>query len=173
MINLNKNKDVKFRLRIDSLPEKNKIDMEFWKENCIDEQILINYPSFLVEENYYETAKIFWESHVRVCTKEAFSSGLYAKEMAETPTVRGQFKQSEALFMILKDVFAIPIKCPWIYDDEIFWRMFKRKFKNNRLNLSIKLSRLVTQNKFNGSLVDRNHNLYHFLSCTPRHLSSL
>lgn len=28
---------------------------------------------------------------------------------------------TEVLFMIMNDVFGIPIKCPWYYDEEIQW----------------------------------------------------
>lgn len=95
--------------------------MDFSKERVDDMPILNNYPFFPVEENYDETSKIYWESHMRQCPREASSSGLSAEEKAETPTVRGQFRQTNVLYKILGDFFEISIKWPWYYDEEIIW----------------------------------------------------
>lgn len=121
MIDLNKNKDEKFGLRKNNLLDKNKVDMDFWKDRVDDMGVLRNYPFFSVEEIYEETGNVYWESHLRVCTREESSSALSAKEKAKTAYVRGQFRQIEVVYMILKYVFAISIKCLWYYDEEIIW----------------------------------------------------
>lgn len=106
---------------MDSLLEKNAMDWDSWKEHVDDMAVLNYYPLFLAKENYDEIAKVFWESHMRVRTRQASSSGLIVEERAAAPTVRGQFWQTEVLYMTLRDVFGIPIKCPWYYDEEIVW----------------------------------------------------
>lgn len=83
MIDVNKNKDGKYRLCPDNLPEKNRVDLDFWKLDTDDQAILINGPLNPPKKMSDEEAQILWTIHMRVCTKQALTSGLSAEEKAD------------------------------------------------------------------------------------------
>lgn len=50
MINYNKNKDGKYRLNLESMPEKNVVERDLLKLDTDDQGILTNYPFFPSED---------------------------------------------------------------------------------------------------------------------------
>lgn len=96
-------------LRPDSLPEKNSFDPDCLKLDTDDEAVLAMAALVPPETNFDDESRIYWTCHLHICTKQASSSRLSAREKADTPTVRGLFRISDVLYMILNDIFGIPL----------------------------------------------------------------
>lgn len=94
--------------------------LEVSQDDLIDVEILESYSAH-EEENFENEARGYQESHIKICSKQASSFGLFAAEKEETPVVRGVYGFSEARFFIHKDTLGIPLRISYIYEDEIHW----------------------------------------------------
>lgn len=91
MIDLNKDKDAKFRLPHHIMPAPSSCVLKPSLDPLINHEFMEMLLKEDEEKMTNNDAKGFWASHMKICNREAFSFGFTATDKEITPTVRGRY----------------------------------------------------------------------------------